>query len=59
MNSRIRGDADLEIACGYGRWTQYLKEFCKDIVVVDLSRECIADFRRRFPNYLHIEDLFR
>jgi SAM-dependent methyltransferase len=45
----------LEIACGYGRWTQYLKDLCKNIIVVDLSEECINACKRRFANCSHIE----
>lgn len=38
----------LEIAPGYGRWTVYLKELCKRLVLVDLSATCIAACRERF-----------
>ena len=38
----------LEIAPGYGRWTQYLKEACDQLVVVDLAERCIERCRERF-----------
>jgi Dimethyladenosine transferase (rRNA methylation) len=45
----------LEIACGYGRWTQYLKDLCKNLVVVDISEECIQACKKRFSECSHIE----
>ena len=45
----------LEIACGYGRWTQYLKDLCSNLVVVDLSSECIQGCKKRFSDCPHIE----
>jgi hypothetical protein len=27
----------LEIACGFGRWTAFLKDLCEELVVLDLS----------------------
>ena len=38
----------LEIAPGFGRWTQFLKDACERLVVVDLSERCIEACRRRF-----------
>jgi 2-polyprenyl-3-methyl-5-hydroxy-6-metoxy-1,4-benzoquinol methylase len=38
----------LEIAPGMGRWTQYLKGVCDNLVVVDLSPKCIETCRQRF-----------
>lgn len=45
----------LEIAPGYGRWTQFLKERCERLVVVDLSENCIEHCQRRFASSSHIE----
>jgi ubiquinone/menaquinone biosynthesis C-methylase UbiE len=45
----------LEIACGYGRWTQYLKDLCKNLVVIDISGECIQACKHRFSECSHIE----
>jgi SAM-dependent methyltransferase len=45
----------LEIAPGYGRWTQYLKEYCQRLVLVDLTERCIDHCRERFASSDHIE----
>ena len=45
----------LEIACGYGRWTQYLKDLCKSLVVIDVSEECIRACKQRFSDCSRIE----
>jgi len=51
----------LEIAPGFGRWTQFLARLCDELVVVDLSTKCIEACRRRFaadfPNIAyHVND---
>jgi ubiquinone/menaquinone biosynthesis C-methylase UbiE len=38
----------LEIACGYGRWTQFLQQHCDRLIGVDLSQECIDGATKRF-----------
>lgn len=38
----------LEIACGYGRWTQYLRRHCDQLVAVDLAENCVEACKRRF-----------
>jgi 2-polyprenyl-3-methyl-5-hydroxy-6-metoxy-1,4-benzoquinol methylase len=38
----------LEIAPGHGRWTQFLKDLCAKLILVDLSPTCIDACRRRF-----------
>jgi SAM-dependent methyltransferase len=45
----------LEIAPGYGRWTQYLKDLCDHLVVVDLAPQCIDHCRKRFAAAQNIE----
>ena len=45
----------LEIAPGYGRWTNYLRQLCGRLVVVDLAEQCIDHCRRRFDEDDHIE----
>jgi SAM-dependent methyltransferase len=45
----------LEIAPGYGRWTQYLKGLCERLVVVDLAERCIEHCRERFADDTNIE----
>jgi SAM-dependent methyltransferase len=42
------GGTILEIAPGYGRWTQYLKDMCDRLVIVDLTERCIEGCRQRF-----------
>jgi ubiquinone/menaquinone biosynthesis C-methylase UbiE len=44
----------LEIAPGYGRWTEFLKSQCQTIHLVDLSQECIAACRVRFRDESHL-----
>jgi ubiquinone/menaquinone biosynthesis C-methylase UbiE len=38
----------LEIACGYGRWTQFLLQNSLRLTAVDLVPECISACRSRF-----------
>ena len=47
-------DRILEIAPGLGRWTNYLKELCKELVVVDLSELCIQRCKERFSSSTNI-----
>ncbi len=44
----------LEIAPGYGRCTQFLKDNCERLILVDLSPKCIEACRRRFASDSHI-----
>ena len=55
IKSHVPANRILEIACGYGRWTQYLKDLCENLIVVDLSEECIQNCKQRFSECLHIE----
>ena len=45
----------LEIAPGYGRWTQYLVGCCERYVGVDLSPQAVEACRRRFDGSAHAE----
>jgi methyltransferase family protein len=45
----------LEIAPGYGRWTQYLRNYCTRLSLVDLSEKCIEVCRQRFQDVPFIE----
>jgi len=38
----------LEIAPGFGRWTNYLKDYCEQLWIVDRVEECIEACRQRF-----------
>jgi SAM-dependent methyltransferase len=44
----------LEIAPGHGRFTQYLKDLCERLAIVDLMPSCIERCRRRFAGERHI-----
>lgn len=43
----------LEIAPGYGRWTQYLLSACKQYLGIDLSQDCIDACKKRFGGATH------
>lgn len=45
----------LEIAPGFGRWTQYLKDLGSHLVLVDLAEKCIDACRDRFADETHLE----
>jgi ubiquinone/menaquinone biosynthesis C-methylase UbiE len=45
----------LEIACGFGRWTNFLKDSCEKLVAIDLVEKCIEGCRARFADCSHIE----
>lgn len=45
----------LEIAPGYGRWTQFLKDLCDRLIVVDLAERCLEHCRDRFADVSHID----
>lgn len=38
----------LEIAPGYGRWTQLLKDLAEQLVIVDIAENCIEYCKERF-----------
>jgi hypothetical protein len=44
-------DVILEIAPGYGRWTEFLRHHCKRLVGVDLNLNCIDGCKSRFEAY--------
>lgn len=44
----------LEIAPGYGRITQYLKDRCDELVLVDLAPKCIEACKERFADQTHM-----
>jgi SAM-dependent methyltransferase len=46
--------AILEIAPGYGRWTHYLKDYCRELSAVDRIDECIEACRSRFAAASHV-----
>jgi hypothetical protein len=44
----------LEIAPGRGRWTQFLKDHCEQLVLIDLSETCIRACEERFRATTHL-----
>jgi len=40
----------LEIAPGYGRWTDHLKNHCEKLIIVDLAENCIEACQQRFAS---------
>jgi ubiquinone/menaquinone biosynthesis C-methylase UbiE len=54
IHAFLPADSILEIAPGYGRWTQMLKAHCKKLTVVDLAESCIEGCKKRFQNDTHI-----
>jgi len=44
----------LEIAPGYGRWTQFLKRFCDHLIAVDVTPACIERCKQRFAADSHL-----
>lgn len=45
----------LEIAPGFGRWTEYLRRHCDRLIAVDLAERCVESCRRRFAEADHLE----
>ncbi len=45
----LPADTILEIATGYGRWTEFLMDHCPHPVGVDISPQCIEACQARFP----------
>lgn len=56
--SRIQGYVPaariLEIAPGYGRWTNYLRDLCDELIAVDIAETAIAHCRERFAGDDHL-----
>ena len=44
----------LEIAPGFGRWTQYLRNLCNSLIAVDIAENCIEYCRKRFAGQADI-----
>jgi SAM-dependent methyltransferase len=54
ISAFVPADTILEVAPGYGRWTAFLKDLCKRLIIVDLSESCIDRCRQRFADCSHI-----
>lgn len=50
----LPADSILEIAPGFGRMTDYLRRFCRRLVVVELVEKCLNICRQRFAQDTHI-----
>lgn len=44
----------LEIGPGFGRWTEFLKDYCDRLIAVDLSEKCVKACQERFSSSSHI-----
>jgi len=47
----LPASAVLEIAPGFGRWTEFLLEQCDTLIAVDVASKCIDACRERFADY--------
>jgi ubiquinone/menaquinone biosynthesis C-methylase UbiE len=45
----------LEIAPGYGRWTEFLASLARRVVLVDINENCLRACKKRFEGLMHIE----
>jgi ubiquinone/menaquinone biosynthesis C-methylase UbiE len=54
LHSWLPATTVLEIAPGFGRWTQYLRWHTNHLIVVDLSGKCIEACRIRFADASNI-----
>jgi hypothetical protein len=45
----------LEIAPGYGRWTQFLQGLCQSMIAIDISEKCIEHCKVRFASSSHVQ----
>jgi ubiquinone/menaquinone biosynthesis C-methylase UbiE len=50
IHSYLPAATILEIAPGYGRWTQFLKGLCDRLVAIDLNANCIDYCKKRFES---------
>src|SRR5207249_3566065 len=54
IHSFVPARTILEIAPGHGRWTNYLRQLCKQLIVVDLAPNCIKVCEERFASDSHL-----
>lgn len=55
IHSFVPAGTVLEIAPGFGRWTQYLKELSERLILVDLADKCIEHCKSRFADAKNLE----
>jgi hypothetical protein len=52
IHAFLPADTILEIAPGFGRWTQFPKDYCRHLIVVDLSERCIEQCEKSlYPEF--------
>ena len=51
----LPSDTILEIAPGFGRWSNFLLEHSTNLILVDLAEKCIEACRQRFSKHSQIE----
>jgi len=51
----VPSTAILEIAPGFGRWTQFLKTQCQSMIAVDISEKCVEYCKARFGSETQIQ----
>lgn len=54
IKNHLRVKNILEIAPGYGRITNYLKDYCESLFIVDVSENCITACKNRFKESTNI-----
>ena len=55
INSFLPTTRILESAPGFGRITNFIKEFCEELLIVDLVEKCIEACKKRFQGNSHIQ----
>jgi ubiquinone/menaquinone biosynthesis C-methylase UbiE len=55
IQSFIPTDNILEIAPGFGRWTRFLAPNCKQLIGIDLNRNCTEACKKRFADSPHAQ----
>jgi len=60
LKSFVPAPVILEIAPGFGRWTQFLRPLSSELILVDISAKCIEACKRRFSAHgglkYHVND---
>ena len=55
IHSFVPAGTILEMAPGFGRWANYMRNLCSRLILVDLSEKCIDACRQRFRECQHVE----
>jgi ubiquinone/menaquinone biosynthesis C-methylase UbiE len=54
IHSFVPAGTILELGPGHGRWSQYLRHRCDELILVDVAEQCIDSCRRRFADATNI-----